>query len=117
MQKYCLEKELKLKKIHQVIYDKQSKFMKSFISLNNGKRTECSINQNKIVVELFKRRNNANVGKQIENIRKYKDTRIANNVDEAKKTATKVTLNHWYIFSEKLTLYEMKSLTFYWINQ
>ena len=69
--------------------------MKSYISLNNEKITECSINQNKIVVELFKRRNNANVGKQIENIRKYKDTRIANNVDEAKKTATKVTLNHW----------------------
>ena len=46
--------------------------MKSYISLNNEKRTECSINKDKIAVELFKRRSNANVGKQIENVRKYK---------------------------------------------
>ena len=46
--------------------------MKSYISLNNEKRTECSINKDKIAVELFKRMSNANVGKQIENVRKYK---------------------------------------------
>ena len=44
--------------------------MKSYISLNNEKRTECSINKDKIVVELFM--SNTNVGKQIENVRKYK---------------------------------------------
>ena len=46
--------------------------MKSYISLNNEKRTECSINKDNIAVELFKRMSNANVGKQIENVRKYK---------------------------------------------
>ena len=46
--------------------------MKSYISLNNEKRTECSINKDKIAVELSKRMSNANVGKQIENVRKYK---------------------------------------------
>ena len=44
--------------------------MKSYISLNNEKRTECSINKDNIAVELFM--NNTNVGKQIENVRKYK---------------------------------------------
>ena len=44
--------------------------MKSYISLNNEKRTECSINKDKIAVELFM--SNTNVGKQIENVRKYK---------------------------------------------
>ena len=34
---------------------------------------------------------NSNFGKQIENVTKYKDTRIANNADKAKKVASKVT--------------------------
>ena len=50
MLKYCLRKGLKLKKIYQVIYAKQSHFMKSYISLNNEKRTECSIKKDKIGV-------------------------------------------------------------------
>ena len=54
MLKNCLEKGLKLKKIHNMIYAEQSDFMKPCISLNNEKRTECSINKDKIGVELFK---------------------------------------------------------------
>ena len=41
MLKYCFEKELKFKKIHYVIYAKQSDFMKSYIIFNNEKITEC----------------------------------------------------------------------------
>ena len=59
--------------------------MKPYIYLNNEKRTECSINKGKIGVELFKLVSNSNLGKQIENVRKYKDTRIANNEDKANK--------------------------------
>ena len=108
MLKYYLRKRLKLKKIHQVIYAKQSNFMKSFISLNNEKRTDCSINKDKIGVESLKLMSNANFGKQIEDVRKYKDTRIANNEDKAKKIVTKVTLNEFHILSENVTLYDMK---------
>ena len=54
MLKYCLRKWLKLKKLQQDIHAKQSNFMKSYISLNDEKRTECSINQDKIGVESFK---------------------------------------------------------------
>ena len=35
--KYCLEKGLKLKKIHHVIYPEQSHFMKSYIVFDNEK--------------------------------------------------------------------------------
>ena len=85
--------------------------MKSYISLSNKKRTACLINKDKIGVELFKLMSNANFGKQIETVRKYKDTRIASNVDKAKKIATKVTLNEWHILSENVMLYEMKKST------
>ena len=70
MLKYCLEKGLKLKKIHYVIYADQSDFMKPYIFLNNEKRTKCSINKDKMGVELFKLLSNSNFGKQIENVTK-----------------------------------------------
>ena len=47
----------------------------------------------------------------MENVTKYKDTRIANNALKAKKIASKVTLNNWHILSEFFTLYEMKKST------
>ena len=112
MLKYCLEKQLKLKKVHDVIYAEQSDFMKPYISLNNEKRTECSINKDKIGVELLKLLSNSNSGKHIENVRKYKDTRIVNNTDKAKKIATNVTFNECHILSEFVTLYQMKKSTF-----
>ena len=59
--------------------------MKPYISLNNEKMTECSINKDKIDVELFKIMINTNFGKKIENVRKYKDTRIANMTIEQRK--------------------------------
>ena len=54
---------------------------------------------------------NANFGKQIENVRKYKDTRIANNQSKANKISSKVTVNNWHILSEFVTLCEMKKST------
>ena len=54
---------------------------------------------------------NSNFVKQIDNVTKYKDTRIANNGDKAKKIASKVTRNNLHMFSEFVTLYEMKKST------
>ena len=109
--KYCLKKGLILKKIHHVIYAEQSDFMKSYITSNNKKRAECSIKNDKCGVDRCKLTNNANFGKQTENVRKYKDTRIANNEDKAKKIATKVTFNECHILSENVTLYRMRILS------
>ena len=70
MLKHCLERGLKLKKIHHVIYAKQSDFMKPYITFNNEKRTECSINNDKFVVDQSKLMSNSIFGKQIENPKK-----------------------------------------------
>ena len=82
MLKYCLEKGLKLKKIHYVIYAKQSDFMKPYINFNNEKRTECSKNKDKFRVDQCKLLNNSLFGKQIEDDGKYKDIRIGNNEEK-----------------------------------
>ena len=60
---------------------------------------------------------NSNFGKQIENVNKQKETRIANNDDKAKKIATKVTFNECYILSENFTLYDMRKPNVFLINQ
>ena len=80
--------------MHHVIYAEQSDFTKFYIVFDNEKRTECSINKDRFGADRCKLMNNANFGKQIENVRKYKDTRIVNNSDKAKKLASKVTLNN-----------------------
>ena len=72
MLKYCLEKGLILKKIHHVIYPKQSDFMEPYITFNNAKRTECSIKKDKFGVDQCKLKNNGNFGKQIEIVRNTK---------------------------------------------
>ena len=108
MLKYCLEKGLILRKIHHVIYAEHSDFMKPYITFNNEKRTEWSIKKDKFGVDRCKLMNNANFAKQTENLRKYKDTRIANNEDKAKIIATKVIFNECHILSENVTLYDMR---------
>ena len=85
MLKYCLEKGTILKKIHHVIYAKQSDFMKPYINFNNEKRTKCSKNKDKFVADQCKSRNNSHSSKEIEKKRKYKDVKIANTSDKAKK--------------------------------
>ena len=91
-----------------MIYVEQSDFMKPYITFNNEKRTECSINNDKFSVDQCKLMNNANFGKEIENVRKYKDTRIANNEDKDKKIATKVTFDEFHLLSGNVTLYDMR---------
>ena len=65
MLKYCLKKGLTLKTMHYVIYTEQFDFMKPYIFLDNEKRNECSINKDKIGVQLFKCMSNSYFGKQI----------------------------------------------------
>ena len=92
-------------------YAKQSDFMKPYINFNNEKRIECSKYKDKFGVDQSKLSNNSLFGKQIEDNGKYKDTRIANNKEKAKKIASQVTLKNWHILSKCVTLYELRKST------
>ena len=81
--------------------------MKPYITFNNGKRTECSKNKDKLGVDQCKLYNNSRFGKQIEDPEKYKDNSITNNEKKAKKFASKITLKNWHLLSEFVTLYEL----------
>ena len=59
--------------------------MKSYTELNNSKRTQYSIKKDKIGVELYKLMSNSTFGRQMENVKKYKDIRIVNNEKKVKK--------------------------------
>ena len=81
--------------------------MKPYITFNNKKRTESSKNKDKFGVDQYKLYNNSFFGKQIEDPEKYKDTRIANNEEKAKKFASRITLKNCNFLSEYVTLYEL----------
>ena len=81
--------------------------MKPYITFNNKKRTESSKNKDKFRVDQCKLYNNSFFGKQIEDPEKYKDTRIANNEEKAKKFASRITLKNCNFLSEYVTLYEL----------
>ena len=82
--------------------------MKPYTDLNNEKRTQCSINKDKIGVESYKLMSNSIFGKQMENVRKYKDIRIVNNSNKGKKLAAKTTYKDVHILSDTVALYEMR---------
>ena len=65
--KECLQKGLKLKRIHGILKFKQKDWMKPYIDVNTKKRKEATNDANK---NLFKLLSNAVYGKTVENLRK-----------------------------------------------
>ena len=54
MLQYVLKKGMKLKKIHHVIFAKQTDFIKPYILSNNDDRTKCSMNNDKFGSDIIK---------------------------------------------------------------
>ena len=82
--KYGLEKGLILKK-YIMWYMQNNLISWNYINFNNLKKSECSKYKDIFGVDQSKLSNNSRFGKQIEENVKYKDTRIANNEEKAKK--------------------------------
>ena len=84
--------------------------MKRFIELSNMKRTEASINNDRIGVQYYKNSSNSTFGKQIENLEKYRDFQIVTDENKAKKLASKCTFKEANILDEEnnIVLHEMR---------
>lgn len=85
MLQYCLKKGIILKKIHKIMHATQETFMKDYITKNNDDRTICSMMNFVFGVNHCKGLNNSLFGKQIQNVKHYSDTRIANSPEKSIK--------------------------------
>ena len=99
--KHCL----KLKKIHQVIEFRQSKWMKVYIMLNTRLRKDAESDFEKA---FFKLLNNSVFGKTMENTRNYKDMKLVTSEQKYLKYVMKPNVKDAHPFSKELFAVEMR---------
>ena len=100
-----LEKGMRIQKVHRVLKFKQSAWLKDYIDLNTSLRQGA---ENKFEQSLFKLMNNSLFGKTCEDVRKYKEIRIATTDKRSKKLIAKPTAKQWKIYDENLVAVQLK---------
>ena len=96
-----------LERIHSIIAFKQSPWLATYIELNNGKRKLAKTAFEK---SLRKGLNNQIFGKSCENVRNYKEIKLANSKVKAKKLLSKINVKSWKIFDSDLVAVHLNPL-------
>ena len=106
--KLYLEKGLELTRVHRVLRFKQSPWLKPYIDLNTQLRQRAS---SKFEENLFKLMNNSFFGKTCEDVRKYRDVKIAMTEKRVRKLVARPTVKQWKIYEENLAAIQIKRST------
>lgn len=110
MLKLVLKNGLVLKKVHQILQFKQSKWLKEYIMLNTNERKKST---NDFEKDLYKATNNAIFGKSMENVRDRVDIKLITKWDGRyglKALTAKPNFKRNVIFNENLVACELKRL-------
>ena len=102
--KQALDHGLELKKINRVIQFKQSAWMKEYIDFNTKLRTAA---KNDFEKDFYKLMNNSVFGKTMENIRRHRDIKLANNKEDYLKQVMKPNYKDGILMGEDLISCEM----------
>jgi hypothetical protein len=103
--KQCLQKGLKLEKIHKVVEFDQSAWLKKYINFNTDLRTKAT---NDFEKDFFKLMINSVFGKTMENIRNRVDIKLCSDGFKAEKLIAKPNFDSRTIFTENLVAVHMK---------
>ena len=103
--KLYLEKGLKISKVRRVLTFKQSPWLKPYIDLNTKLRQAAD---NKFEESFAKLMNNSFFGKTCEDVRKYKDVKIAMTDERVRKLIAKPNSKQFKIYHENLAAIQLK---------
>ena len=96
--------DLVLEKIHRVIEFKQSAWMKEYIDFNTRLRTKTT---NDFEKDFYKLMNNSVFGKTMENIRRHRNIKLANNKEDYLKQVMKPNFKSGTLLGPDLVSCEM----------
>ena len=103
--KQALNHELILKKVHKVIKFNGNPWLKPYIDMNTDLRKEAKNDFEKVFFQLM---NNADFGKTIENVRKYRDIKLVTTEGRRTYLVSEPNYHTTKFFIETLLAIKMK---------